>query len=110
MKKVRGNQRYTEITHDPLTFKRRGGRGESVLVYRVLCSLATVMSCIDASLRIVTKSPKVGPLIILIVSISLEEIIKKISMTHRNLQITGQKLDALSALGYINSLNSKIHD
>ena len=35
----------------------------------VLCSLATVTSCIDASVRIVTKSPKVGPL--LIVSITL---------------------------------------
>jgi hypothetical protein len=35
-----------------------------------LCSLATVTSCIDASVRIVTKSPKVGPL--LIFSISLD--------------------------------------
>jgi hypothetical protein len=39
-----------------ITFNR-GGRGESVL-----CSLATVLSCIDPSVRIVTKSSQVGPL------------------------------------------------
>jgi hypothetical protein len=35
------------------------------LCTRVLCSLATVLSCIDHSVRIATKSPKVGgPLLI----------------------------------------------
>ncbi len=45
-----------------ITFKR-GGRGDSVLMYSVVLDrFGTVMSCIDASVRIVTKSPKVGPL------------------------------------------------
>ncbi len=39
---------------------KEGERGVCTLL---LCSLATVMSCIDASVRIVTKSPKVGPLL-----------------------------------------------
>jgi hypothetical protein len=42
--------------------------GEGTLYTLVLCSLATVhnavMSCIDPFVRIVTKSPKVGPLLI----------------------------------------------
>jgi hypothetical protein len=46
---------------DTLTFKRGEARGVCTLV---LCSLATVMSCIDPSVRIVTKSTKVGPLLI----------------------------------------------
>jgi hypothetical protein len=60
-----------EITHDPLLFNvaqhavhhiyKRGGEG-SLYGTHVLCSLATVTSCIDASVRIVTKSPKVGTL------------------------------------------------
>jgi hypothetical protein len=55
--------RDPESTSDEyITFKRRGERG--------VCSLATLMSCIDASVRIVTKSPKEGPL--LIFSISLQ--------------------------------------
>ncbi len=41
--------------------KKRGEKGVCTLV---LYSLATVTSCIDASVRIVTKSPKVGPLLI----------------------------------------------
>jgi hypothetical protein len=36
----------------------------------VLCSLATVTSCIDASVRIVTKSPKVEPLLIFSISLT----------------------------------------
>jgi hypothetical protein len=36
----------------------RGDRGVCIFV---LCSLATVLFCIDPSVRIVTKSPKVGP-------------------------------------------------
>jgi hypothetical protein len=41
----------------------------------VLCSLATVTSFIDASVRIVTQSPKVGPLLIFSISlISLNEL------------------------------------
>jgi hypothetical protein len=80
-------QRYTEITHDPLLFnvaqeyfdcpqrdspalhyiEKRGERGVCTLV---LCSLATVASCIDLSVRIVTKSPKVGPLPLLTFSIT----------------------------------------
>ncbi len=79
------NQRDGEITHDPLLFsvsqgifrgshavhyiKQRGKRGVSTLV---LCSLAitTVMSCIDASVRFVTKFPKVGPLLTYILHLS----------------------------------------
>jgi hypothetical protein len=44
-----------------LHFIRRGER--------VLCSLATVLSCIDPSVRIVTKYPKVGPLLIFSISL-----------------------------------------
>jgi hypothetical protein len=44
-------------------------RGERGVCTFVLCSLATVMSCIDASVRIVTKSPKVGPLLIFSISL-----------------------------------------
>jgi hypothetical protein len=40
----------------------------------VLCGLATVLFCIDPSVRIVTKSPKAGPLVIF--SISLEKTVK----------------------------------
>ncbi len=43
---------------------KRWRRGESVL-----CSLATVTSCIDPSIRIVTKTPKVGPLLIFSISL-----------------------------------------
>ncbi len=39
---------------------KRGERGVCTLV---LCRLATVTSCIDASVLILTKSPKVGPLL-----------------------------------------------
>ncbi len=81
--RIRFKQRYTEITHGPLLFSvaqgifclsserlsrsafKRGERRESVLLYPV------VLQCIDASVRIVTKSPKVGPLLIFIFSISL---------------------------------------
>jgi hypothetical protein len=37
----------------------------------VLCSLATVTCCIEASVRLVTKSPKVGPLIIFSISLTV---------------------------------------
>ncbi len=78
---------YREYTYDPLLFnvaqgifwlsterlsgsklhlKEEGERGVYTLV---LCSLATVTSCINASVRIVTKSPK-GRTSILIFSIS----------------------------------------
>jgi hypothetical protein len=51
-------------------------RGEERVYALVACSLATVTSCIDASVRIETKSPKVrGPL--LIFSISLGFLIKE---------------------------------
>jgi hypothetical protein len=43
------------------------GRGESVLLYSVVLQLWRT----DASVRIVTKSPKVGPLLLWIFSISL---------------------------------------
>ncbi len=49
----------------------KGGRGESCTL--VLCSFTTVMSCMDLSVRIVTKSPKGGRL--LIFSISLERLL-----------------------------------
>ncbi len=69
-------QRSKEITHDPLLFSvaqrniltvhretltqyitfKRGGRGKSVLFY----SFATVTSCLDLSVRIVTKIPEGG--------------------------------------------------
>jgi hypothetical protein len=48
----------------------KGGRGESCTL--VLCSFTTVMSCMDLSVRIVTKSPKGERL--LIFSISLERL------------------------------------
>ncbi len=77
----------SEITHDPLLFNvaqeifwlsserlsrstLRLKEGEREICPLVLCSLSTVTSCIDASVRIVTKSPKVGTL--LIFSISLD--------------------------------------
>ncbi len=44
------------------TFNRGGGKGVCSLV---LCSLAIVLSCIYPSVRIVTKSPKVGPVLYL---------------------------------------------
>ncbi len=47
------------------SFKRGGER----VCNLVLCSLATVMSCIDDSVWIVTKSPKVGPLLIFSISL-----------------------------------------
>ncbi len=45
---------------------KRGERGVFTLV---LCSLAIVTSCINASVRIVTKSLKVGPLLIFSISL-----------------------------------------
>ncbi len=71
-------QRYIEITYDPHLFSlahrifwpvlretltqyiafNRGGRGESLLVYSVVLQ-PCMTSCIDPSVRIVTKSPKV---------------------------------------------------
>ncbi len=73
----RFGQRYTEIKHDPLLFSvahrifwlsteslsrstlhLKEGGGERGVCTLVLCSLATLMSCIDASVRIVTKSPE----------------------------------------------------
>ncbi len=54
---------HRETLTQYITFKRGGERG----VYTgtlVLCCLAIMTSCIDASVRIVTKSPKVGPLLI----------------------------------------------
>ncbi len=49
----------------------RGVRGRvfTLVQYYVHCSLATVMSCIDPSVRIVTKSPKHGPLLLLSISL-----------------------------------------
>ncbi len=83
------NQRYAEITHDHLLFSVAQGifwpsterlsrstlhlkEGEERSLYRtlVLCSLVTVLSCIDPSVRIVTKFPKgVGPLLIFSISL-----------------------------------------
>jgi hypothetical protein len=53
------------LTQWYITFKR-GGWGFCSLV---LCSLATVTSCIDASVRMVTRSPQVGRLIIFCISL-----------------------------------------
>ncbi len=70
-------QRYTKTTHDPLLCSvaqgifwlstERLSHSTSHLKERgvftlELCSLATVTFCIDAPVRIVTKSPKVEPL------------------------------------------------
>jgi hypothetical protein len=60
----------TETFTQYITFNRGGERGVSTLV---VCSLATVLSCIDPSVRIVTKSPKVGPLLIFSVSLTETE-------------------------------------
>jgi hypothetical protein len=49
-----------------ITFNR-GGRRESVLCYSVV--LQPYMSCLDPSERTVTKSPKVGPLLIFSISL-----------------------------------------
>jgi hypothetical protein len=50
----------------PHFIKKSGERGGSTLV---LCRLATVTSCMDLSVRIVTKFPKVGPLLIFSISL-----------------------------------------
>ncbi len=50
--------RETLTQYPTLHLKERGG------CTLVLCSLANVMSCMDLSVRIVSKSPKVGPLLI----------------------------------------------
>jgi hypothetical protein len=82
-----GPDRYIKITHDPLLFIiargifcfwlaseklscstehwKEGGEGS---LYSRSCSLAIVLSCIDPFVRIVTKSPKVGPLLIFSIS------------------------------------------
>ncbi len=88
--RIRTNQRYTEIIHDPLLFSVAQGifwlsterlsrstihlkEGREGSLHSWLCSLATMMSwCNDPSVQIVTKSPKVGPF--LIFSISLVQI------------------------------------
>jgi hypothetical protein len=54
----------------------------------VLCSLATMFFCIDPSVRIVTKSPKVEPL--LIFSISLAEIYER--QQEKNLRVNHSSL------------------
>ncbi len=62
---------HRETLSQYITFKR-GGREESVLLSCTLySSLTTVMSCVDLSMRIVTKSPKVGPLLIFSISLDL---------------------------------------
>ncbi len=47
----------------------RGGGGERGVCTLVIFSLATVMSCIGPSVRIGTKSPKVGPLLVFSISL-----------------------------------------
>ncbi len=41
----------------------------AVVFTLVLCSLVTALSCIDPSVKIVTKSPKLGPLLIFFISV-----------------------------------------
>ncbi len=72
-------QKYTEMTHDPLLFSAAQGMfwlsterlsrntfhsKEGGVCTLVLCSHATMTYCTDPSVRIVTKSRKVGPLLI----------------------------------------------
>ncbi len=65
-------QRDSHTVHVPVHYiSKRGERGVCTLL---LCSLATVMSCIDPSVRIVTKSPKVGPLLIVSVSLNRKKL------------------------------------
>ncbi len=59
----------------------------------VLCSLATVTSCIDASVRIVTKSLKVGPLQYLY---SLSLWVRKTLQTRRLSDSVGERTGAIS--------------
>ncbi len=83
---VRRPQKWKEITHHLLHFSVVQGifllsterlsrstlhfkEGERGVCSLVLCSLVTVASCIDASVQIVTKSPKVGPLLIFSISL-----------------------------------------
>ncbi len=47
---------HRETLTQYITYKRAG---EGSLYSQNLCSLATVTSCIDGSVRIITKSPKV---------------------------------------------------
>jgi hypothetical protein len=61
---------HTQGDSDAVHFTEK--RGERGVCTFVLSSLATVTSCIYLSVRIVTKSPKVGPL--LIFSISLDRL------------------------------------
>ncbi len=55
---------HRETLTQYITYKRGGGDVGSLYSFTMYPSLATVTSCIDLSVRIVTKSPKVGPLLI----------------------------------------------
>ncbi len=57
---------HRETLTQYITFKRGGEREVCTLV---LGSLATGTSCIDASVRLVSKPPKVGPLLIFYISL-----------------------------------------
>ncbi len=78
---------YFDCSQRNITFKS-GGRGESVLFYFVVL---TVTSCIDTSVRIVTKSPKMEPL--LIFSISLTASIPKVSIYRMFLSVFLAKIE-----------------
>jgi hypothetical protein len=52
---------FTErLSRSTLHLVKGGAHGERVVCTPVLCSFATVLSCIDPSVRMVTKSPKAG--------------------------------------------------
>ncbi len=49
---------YRETLTQYITFKRGGEGSLMTLISQNLCILATVTSCIDSSVRIITKSPR----------------------------------------------------
>jgi hypothetical protein len=71
----------------------------------VLCSLATVLSCIDPSVRIVTNSPKVEPLLIFS---GLKECEERGVKEKAQLPPLMQAYSAESPLDYISSTIARI--
>jgi hypothetical protein len=70
--------------------KKRGERGLCTLV---LCRLAT--SCINASVRIVTKSPKVGPLLVFSISLENAEKFKGLDLEIQYITNISTKIDSV---------------
>ncbi len=70
----------------------RGGRGEFVLLYSVVLQLWRIeLTGIDASVRIVTKSPKVGSLLIFSISLQVTIERRKIRLIEGNAKCRHRK-------------------